>query len=242
MCLTHLVIKNDMLKKIDSRCRIISAFVLTLSAIELDSVFLLCGIVVFFMTLLVCGGNTHTVLERLAAVNVFVVFLAASVILTVKDGVFYAALLSLRINAAALIFIFFVSPLDAGLIANALLKLKVNKKLVSLFVLTNRYIFVMSEKIFSSVRALEIRKNKNITTLQLWRCYGSLFASSLYASIQRSENVSKALMLQNWNGSFPLTTNFLWKLRDSVFLALVVFAAAAPHIAAVSEIFFQRCL
>ncbi|MDR0388945.1 MAG: energy-coupling factor transporter transmembrane protein EcfT, partial [Spirochaetaceae bacterium] len=132
-----------------------------------------------------------------------------------------AAVYALRVNAAALAYMFFIIPMNLGRIASALLKLRFPPKLAALLVLCYRYLFVMYERVFVSVLSMRLRSPRR-GTLFAWRSYTAVFASALLSAIFRSKKVSLAMRIRGFDGSFPITTVFGWNLKDSLVLAAVI--------------------
>jgi cobalt/nickel transport system permease protein len=177
--------------------------------------------------------DIKTVLSRLAAVNVFCVLL----FLTMPLGGYNPAvplLYALRINAAALFSMLFVVPLGIGGLAPALAKLKVNAKLVSLLILTYRYIFLMYDRVFHAVLSMRLRRPRQ-TTQAAWRSYTAVFASAFAGAFFRSQKLIWAARVRGFDGVFPLTRSFRWKFRDTL-------ALAAAFAVSILLIYFDRIL
>jgi cobalt/nickel transport system permease protein len=191
----------------------------------------------FTLAGLVCAAalalirDIKIVVRRLAAVNVFCVPL----FLTLPLGGYGPAvplLYTLRINAAALLSMVFVVPLGIGRLAPALAKLKVNAKLVSLLILTYRYIFLMHDRVFHAVLSMRLRRPRQ-TAQAAWRSYPALFASAFAGAFFRSQKIGRAALARGFDGVFPLTRNFRWKIRDTL-------ALAAAFAVSVLLIYFDR--
>jgi cobalt/nickel transport system permease protein len=219
MYLNRLEFKNDALLSIDPRCRIGTGVCLILSSITLSYPLILGGLILgLFLCLM---RDLRTVLLRLVPVNLLVVFLWLTLPLS---GLVLAAALrealvyTLRINAAALIYMVTIIPLGPGGLANALIKLRCPDKLTALFLLTYRYIFVMYERVFAAVRSMVIRRPRQ-SILGRWSSYTAVFGTALISAVQRAGKAGKAMEVRGFDGVIPVTRIFSWKKRDTLFLS-----------------------
>jgi cobalt/nickel transport system permease protein len=225
MYLSKQEFKQDLLASFDPRCRLAAGLVFIFSILYITNFFLLGG--------LICGAllallqDIKRVLPRLAAVNGFCALLFITMPLSGYD--FTAPLLyALRINAAALFYMLFVASLGIGLLAPALTKLRVNPKLVSLLILTYRYLFVMYDRIFHALLSMDLRRprrRERQTTRAAWRAYTALFASAFVGAFFRSQKINRAARARGFDGVFPLTRTFKWKKRDTLFLIIALTAS-----------------
>lgn len=208
---------HDLLKNSDARCRLAAGAVFIMAVIQVSAFYLLLGVILVLFLALARDGKT--VIRRMAHVNVFCLMLFVTMPLG-GESMGRAALYTLRVNAAALAYMFFVIPMNMGVIASALLALKAPPKLAALLVLCYRYIFVLYERVFVALLAMRLRRPRQ-GTLAAWRSYTAVFSSALASAVLRSEKVSAAMRLRGFDGSFPVTTAFRWKAKDSLVLAAV---------------------
>jgi energy-coupling factor transporter transmembrane protein EcfT len=129
-----------------------------------------------------------------------------------------ALVYTLRINAAALIYMVTIIPLGPGGLANALIKLRCPDKLTALFLLTYRYIFVMYERVFVAVRSMLIRRPRQ-NTLGRWSSYTAVFGTALLSAVLRAQKTGKAMESRGFDGVIPVTRIFAWKGGDTLFLS-----------------------
>ncbi|GHT50008.1 hypothetical protein FACS1894102_5230 [Spirochaetia bacterium] len=177
----------------------------------MGSVILLCAIILF--------GDIFVTLLRLAPVNIFIITLWIPVLLGAPT--LTALLYTLRINCAALLYMCFVIPMSISSIASALLKLKCSDKLIALLILTYRYIFLLNEKFFTALKSMRLRSlSKN--NIAQWRSLGAVFTGAIITAMIRGEKVWTAMQCRGFDGKFPVTVVFQWKLRDTVMLILSV--------------------
>jgi cobalt/nickel transport system permease protein len=238
MYLDRLEYRHDILSGFDSRCRLLSAFVLIIASIRNGNPALPVGIILFCLILLL--RDIRVTLPRLLEVNVMVIALWLPVLIGVSRPE-AAALYTLRVNAAALLYMVFVSSLSISAIAAAMIKLKVPPKLVSLFVLTWRYIFLLHEGFSVALasmrlrlRGAEQREGSDSTTIREWRALSAVFATALIRALLRAKKITAAMNARGFDGEYPVTMVFSWKAADSLLLA------GSAAFLLISVIFIQR--
>ncbi|MDR2133779.1 MAG: energy-coupling factor transporter transmembrane protein EcfT [Treponema sp.] len=214
----RLEFKNDPLASIDPRCRLAAGAVFIFSVLHITNPLLLLGLTAAAGTALV--RDIKTVLLRLAAVNLFCALLFITMPLG-GSGLAAPLLYALRINAASLFFMLFVASLGIGGLAPALTKLKINAKLVSLLILSYRYLFVMYDRIFHAVLSMRLRRPRQ-TTMGAWHSYTALFASAFAGAFFRSRKISRTAQARGFDGAFPLTRILAWKIRDTLILLAAI--------------------
>lgn len=214
------VIKSSVFRGTDPRARIIACLILILTVAALPGPVLPGFLLIACAVLLV--REYRTVFKRLIPVNAFVIFIWLTLPFTAEKGTALALLYTLKINACALLFMLFIVPAGVRRFFNALVYLKCPGKLVSIFVLTYRYIFVLRDGLASSLTAMKLRRSPSIGMLTQWRSYAALFATAIADAALRAERVQQAMLLRGFNGSVPATMVFCWKRTDSIFILSVV--------------------
>ncbi|MFP3090196.1 energy-coupling factor transporter transmembrane protein EcfT [Treponema sp. TIM-1] len=220
MYLNRLEFKNDVFIGIDPRCRIGTGVCLILSSITISHPLILGGCILGLFLCLI--RDIPTVLLRLIPVNLLAVVLWLTLPLSgldVRTALGEALVYTLRINTAALLYMVTIIPLGPGGLANALIKLRCPDKLTALFLLTYRYIFVMYERVFVSVRSMLIRRPRQ-STLGRWSSYTAVFGTALISAVQRAQKAGKAMEVRGFDGVIPMTRMFSWKGRDTLFLSV----------------------
>ncbi|MDR3161895.1 MAG: energy-coupling factor transporter transmembrane protein EcfT [Spirochaetaceae bacterium] len=230
MYLNRLEFKNDAFRGIDPRCRIGAGAGLILCCLTLSNPLLLALLILAAAVPLL--RDLRRLLARLLPVNLFALFLVLTLI-PVPGGGFgnqagpaVGLLLALRLNAAALISMALIIPLGIGGLTNALLKLRCPEKLAALFLLTYRALFVMYRRIFVSVASLKLRQPRQ-HILGQWRSYAAVFGTALAGAFRRSGKIGRALKSRGFDGSLPITRDFVLKPGDLRFLACSLLTAAA---------------
>jgi cobalt/nickel transport system permease protein len=214
MYLDRLELKQDPLRSFDGRCRLLTAALVIAAAVGAGNTILLCALVL--AGLCAVPGELSVTLRRLIPVNAMVLALWLPVLLGFSPG--SALIYTLRVNAAALAYMRFVAPLGISAIASSLSALRLPEKLVSLFVLTYRYIFLLSDGLATTLAAMRSRIPENTQGRQ-WRSLAAVFAATLTRAALRSEKAGMAMTNRGFEGGFPPTVSFAWKLRDTLLLA-----------------------
>jgi cobalt/nickel transport system permease protein len=205
---------RDPLNSFDGRCRLLSAALVMLAIASATNIVLLCA--AFLALLCVLIRELTVVIRRLIPVNM----MAAALWLPVAAGLspWSALLYTLRINCAALAYMCLVAPMSVSLIASAMSALALPEKLVSLFVLTHRYIFLLHQGFATALVSMRSRLARTDTAHQ-WRSLSAVFAAALTRAALRSEKAGIAMLNRGFEGAFPVTAAFKWRIRDSVLLA-----------------------
>ena len=230
MYLDRLEFKNDVFIALDPRCRLGAGICLILSSITISHPLILGGLILGLGLCLI--RDISIVLLRLIPVNLFVLFLWLTLPLgglDIRDALKEALAYTLRINAAALIYMAAIIPLGAGGLANALVKLRCPAKLTALFLLTYRYIFVMYERVFISLRSMLIRQPRQ-NTRERWASYSAVFGTALVSAVLRAQKTGKAMEARGFNCVIPVTRNFSWKPRDTCFLVAGLFLSSGLRV------------
>lgn len=227
MYLDRLEFKNDLLKNYDGRCRLLSAAFVIIAVVTLRD-----AVVLSVAALALLGsapGEFPVTIRRLIPVNMtaLLVWLPLAAGFNPQSALLY----TLRINCAALVYMRFVTPMGISLIASSMSALRLPEKLVSLFVLTYRSIFLLHEGFAAALAAMRLRLPEH-TTLSRWRSLAAVFAAALTRSAFRSEKIKLAMANRGFEGGFPVTVSFAWRARDSVLLAAgACFAAGVVWLA-----------
>jgi cobalt/nickel transport system permease protein len=214
MHLDRLEFKNDLLKSFDGRCRLLSAALVIISTTSITDTALLCAVALALLAAL--GRDLGVAFRRLVPVNLMAVALWLPLVAGFSPH--SALLYTLRINCAALAHMCFVAPMGIGRIASSMSALKTPEKLVSLFVLTHRYIFLLHGGLATALISMRSRLPES-AALRQWRSLAAVFAATLARAAFRAEKVNVAMASRGFDGSFPAVVSFRWRARDSVLLA-----------------------
>ena len=215
MYLDRLEFASDPLRGFDGRCRVLAAVTLIIAAVITVNIVFLCGMIAAALALL-CREIRVTAL-RLVPVNMMTLLLWAPAL--AGAPIRQMAIYPLRINAAALFYMLFLCPLRVSVLAAAMTALHAPEKLTALFVLTWRYIFLLHGGIASALASMRQRE-RGRGHLHRWRSLAAVFSTVIVRAVFRAEQVSRAMINRGFDGAFPATVVFSWRLRDSLLLAM----------------------
>ena len=170
-------------------------------------------------------------LKRLAIANFFILFLWATVPLTVpgeslaslgplsisREGVALALSVTVKCNAILLCVLVLIADLDLPLIGYALERLCVPAKLVFLFLFTCRYIHVIGDEWQKLQTSARLRGFLPRTSLHTYRTIGNMLGLTVINSIDRSKRIYEAMLLRGFKESFHTVTELKTARVDYVF-------------------------
>jgi len=174
------------------------------------------------------------VVRRLAVLNAFVLLLAVLLPLSSpgvalveigplsysSDGLYRVAAIALKANAVLLMFTSFVSTIDALETGRALADLRMPARLVTLYVLTVRYIATIDHEYQRLRNAMRVRCFQRRLSRHTIRSLGQLVSTLLVRAFDRGERLVAAMKCRGWSGVFPLSQGSAWRVGDFSFLAI----------------------
>ena len=172
-------------------------------------------------------------LKRLAAVNVFVVLIVATLPLAIagetvlaigplawsRPGLLRAGLIAGKVNAIVLMFTALLSTVEPATLGQALGCLRVPAKLIHLYLFTVRYADVLHHEYHRLREAMKVRAFRPRACWHTYRTYGHLIGMLLVRSFDRSERILQAMKCRAFRGSLHLIGQFSLARRDAVFAA-----------------------
>ncbi|GHT87183.1 cobalt ECF transporter T component CbiQ [Spirochaetia bacterium] len=217
MYLDRLEYKKDLLKSFDGRCRLLSgAFLIAALVCSKNDMILAAAIGVRMVVLF---REIRITFLRLIPVNMMAIALWLPV--AFGTSIHTAFIYTLRLNAAAMMYMCFVIPMSISAIASSLTKLKAPDKLISLFILTYRFIFLLHDRFWTAQKSMRLR-NTIHNDVGMWRSLSAIFSTSIAGAHFRGEKVWIAMMARGFDGSFPVTVSFRWRLRDTALLTISI--------------------
>lgn len=221
---------------LDPRTRLLSAFGMAVVFSVIRDPALL-GMCLAFSVVLVaaCRLPVIPLLKGLALANVFVLFMAATLPLTVpgtplaqwgplgwsREGLELALALAVRSNAVLLSFFALVGGMGLPRIGCALAELRVPEKLVFLFLFTSRYIHVIGEEWTRLRTAARLRGFVPDNSRHTYRTLAHLLGLTFIGGLDRARRIHEAMLLRGFRGSFRTITELRSRPADGVVLTLV---------------------
>ena len=209
--------KKDRFVKFDDRCRLIVTVLLITAMVSTTSAVLPCACIL--LCLAVMMDDMRVTLLRLLPVNIMAVALWLPVIVGFDPD--KALLYTLRINCAALLYMCLIGPMSLSRLASSMSMLKTPEKLVALFILTHRYIYLLYGGLSTALVSMRLRLTEQ-NHMHRWRSLAAVFATTLTRAVLRAEIISLAMINRGFDGGFPVTMKPRWKFIDSVLLAAAV--------------------
>ena len=150
-----------------------------------------------------------------------------------RQGVELAGLITLKTNAIVLGFMALVATIAPAALGHALHRLRVPDKMVLLFLMAYRYIFVLEQEYQRLVRAARIRGFRPGTNLHTYRTYAYLVGMLFVRAAERAERVHWAMLCRGFRRRFYSLHEFRAGGRDLLFtgvMSAAVIALAAAEL------------
>ncbi len=236
---SRLINGNSVIHALDPRVKIVAVAVFSI-VIAICSKWsaLILGLFIAVLLVLLFRLPLKTVCTRLVLVNGLILFLwlflpfsfEGESIFTIgplnatKEGVLYAAFLTLRSNIILLAFICLVSTTPVVSIGYAMRQLRIPGKTVQLFFFAYRYLHVIHLEYQRMLNALKIRGFQPKTSIHTYRTYAYLIGMLLVRSYDRSERIRNAMVCRGFRGRFYNLREFAMKPFDFFMLFIMLLA------------------
>ncbi|WP_417346589.1 cobalt ECF transporter T component CbiQ [Ferrimonas sp.] len=223
------------LERSDPRLRVLCALVLLTVTLGLSHPLPLALSLGFALSLVpLVGLSFKALLKRLLAVEGLMILLLISLPFTLPgeplwqglgltltaEGLERALVVLLRANTMVVGMLTLLGSMEPERLGHALARLGVPDKLVHLFLMTVRYLFVLLEEYRRLRQAMRARAFKPGSNLHTWRTLGWLIGMLLIRSMERSTRVLAAMRCRGFQGRFYLIHKGEWQAMDSLHLAL----------------------
>ena len=231
---------NSLVHDLDPRMKVIFAtlysFIVALSS-GFPTLFAALGISAILIAL--ARLNVREVAKRLAVVNGLILFFWLVLPLTfrgetlfhlgplavTREGVVISAQITLKSNAILLSFIALVASMSIATLGHAMNRLRIPDKIVHLFLLTYRYIFVIDQEYLRLSRSAKIRSFHPGTNAHTYKTYAYLIGMLFVRASARAQRVHQAMLCRGFKGRFYCLREFSMSLRDwalSAVMAMVI--------------------
>jgi cobalt/nickel transport system permease protein len=143
-----------------------------------------------------------------------------------REGVILSAQITLKSNAILLAFISLIASMSIATLGNAMNRLNIPGKIVQLFLLTYRYIFVIDQEYQRLSRSAKIRGFRPGTNTHTYKTYAYLIGMLFVRASARAQRVHQAMLCRGFKGKFYCLHEFSMSLFDwtwSVIMAVVIF-------------------
>ncbi|GMV93112.1 MAG: hypothetical protein AMXMBFR82_28900 [Candidatus Hydrogenedentota bacterium] len=218
--------------RLDARARVAAAIVLSIAVAAVASpAALALGLAGAIALAVAARLPLRPTLRRLLPLNLFLAILVLLLPLTTPGpalfhvhtaaftwpGLLAGLAIAARANAIVLIVTALLTTMEAAELARALRSLRVPPALVTLFLLTGRYVFVLQTEYQRLRRAMGVRAFRPRTNRHTLRALGNLVGMLVVKGFDRSERVYQAMKCRGYTGVFPTREPAQWALHDAVF-------------------------
>jgi len=227
---------NSFIHRIDPRFRVVGAAVFSFPVAlchEFPSLFA----ALFFSLAAVLFSRLplKTVFKRLILVNAFILLFWIILPLTYAgdktifigpvplsaEGILLAAKLTIKSNAILLALISFIATMTFATFGHSLSRLKMNKKLVFLLMITYRYIFVIFQEYQKILRSIKIRGFQPRTSMHTYKTFAYVVGMLLIKAADWADRVFDAMRCRGFKGKYYSLTDFDADAKSWVFISLV---------------------
>lgn len=226
-------VRDSFIQRTDPRLRVLLAVLLAVALALLRQVTACClGLGLGCLLLALARAPLRALWRRLAAVNVFILFLWLVTPWTTpgtvvwqwhfvevsREGLYLSLLVTLKSNAIACVFLALVASLPAAALGHALERLGCPDKLVFLFLFTGRYIHLLAGEWQDLMTAARLRGFRPRTSLHTYRTVASLLGLLLVRSHDRALRTREAMLLRGFSGRFHTLDSFSLGPADLLFV------------------------
>lgn len=210
--------QTDPLQCFDDRLRLLLPVLLALTGLSCQSWSVLLGLFSLALAiLLLASAGSQTLLKRALMIEGFVFLLAVMLPFTwpgtadyhwlgigiSHEGVEEAGRIMLRSSISMLGLLGFTHGIDSSRLGDAMQRLGVSLRLVTLLLLTIRYLTLLQHELERLHKQLKLRGFRARFNFYTWRTYGYLFGALLLRALDRAERVGKAMRCRGFDGCFP---------------------------------------
>jgi cobalt/nickel transport system permease protein len=222
-------IGSSPMHRMDPRLKIVAATVFSVqTAISDNFVTLITALVLGIVMVILARLNFLLVLKRLLIVNGFIFFLWVVLPFTFPgeplfslgpldytfSGVILSARITLKSNAILLSLIALTGTSYLAVLGYALNRLKMPDKIIYLFLITYRYIFVIEQEYQRLIRAARVRCFEPGTNLHTYKTYAYLIGMIFVRASARAERVYHSMLCRGFNGKFYALQEFTFTKID----------------------------
>jgi len=223
---------DSIISDIDPRIRIVYAVIFSVIVAITDKV-VVAGLALAFSMIfsILVRLKIKLILRRLLIVNFFIIVLwfilpfslPGNIIFSLGnlnityEGIVHTLLITIKCNAIVLTWIAMISSCGIFELVHAFSHLHIPDKLIYLFFLLYRYVYVLSDEYGTLRNTLRVRGFRPRTSLLTYRTYGYVIGTLLLRSYDLSEQVHKAMICRGFKGKYWLLDHFKIDKMDFVF-------------------------
>ncbi len=230
---------NSIIHTLDPRLKLIFAFFFSFAVgFSYNFTALIFALFVSLLSCMLARLKLIAVLQRITVVNIFNIVLIIVLPLTYTGGnssyllaysidapgMQFALQIILKSNAIVLAFICFISTISISTLGYSMSKLKIHNKLVHLFLITYRYIFVIESEFYRLKSTMRLRCFSPGTNMHTYKTLAYLLGMLLVRASTRAERVQQAMICRGFDGKFISLYQFSFCKRDYIGCILMILA------------------
>jgi len=231
---------NSVIHRLDPRLKIIYAIffsILVALCNRFEALFF--GLTVTVCLILLARLDKKIVFKRLLMVNGLIFFFWLFVPLTFdgepifmlgpfsfsRPGVLLACRFTLKTNTIIMLLIAFMSSMPVYTLGHAMGMLKIHPKLIFLFLMTYRYIFIIQQEYRRLARSAKIRGFNPSTNIHTYKTYAYIIGMLFIRASERAERVHNAMLCRGFKGRFYSLNEYFstpldWSISFILFITL----------------------
>ena len=235
---------NSVIHRIDPRNRIICAAAYSIVvAVAHQVATLLCAFGVACILICFARLSAKDLLKRLGVVAGFLLLVWLVMPVTyegesigrvagftvTRPGVSLSARITLKSISIVLTLMALIATIQLATLGHALERLRIPSKIVYLFMMTYRYIFVIEKEYHRLLRAAKMRGFRPGTNVHTYKTYAYFIGILFIRAVERADRVSHAMKCRGFSGRFFCLTVYPDHPRNWIF-GLVMAAGASALI------------
>lgn len=200
-----------------------------------------CGLLLAVLLLALARPPWLATLKRLAAVNVFILFMWLTVPAAMpgealwsfgllsfsRAGVGLMLLITLKCNALVILLMALVASMNTAVLGAALARLRFPSKLAFMLLFAYRYVHVAAAEWRTLKTAAALRGFAPRADMHTYRTIGYLLGMTFVRGLDRAARVSEAMLLRGFSGRFTSLAIFRASGADAAFAAGFAVALSA---------------
>ncbi len=228
--------------RIDPRFRVVFATIFSfVAALSTRFPALIAALILSVLLLCMARLNLLKVIKKLMAAWGFILLLWLVLPLTVKGeplfsvgpliftrpGIILSLQITLKSNIILLAYIAMITTMNLATLGHSLKRLRVPDKIIHLFLLTYRYIFVIEQEYYRLVWAIKTRGFRPGTNRHTYRTYAYIVGMLFVRASERANRVHQAMICRGFKGRFYSLSKFSvmrqdWLWTSFMSLAMIV--------------------
>ncbi len=228
---------SSVIHRIDPRFKLVFATLLSFTiALSHELYCLYFGVVISVLLIASAKINLFKIIKKLSVVAGFLLLLWIVLPLTYKgDTLFYIGSLpfskqgihlcfqiTLKSVSILLIFISLMATMSFAQMGHAMDKLGVSGKIVYLFLMTFRYVFVLDYEYKRLLKAVKIRGFKARNGMHTYKTFAYIIGMLFVRASDRGERVHQAMVCRGFKGKFYSLHEFTPHVRNRVFSFIMI--------------------